>query len=324
MAKDAKDAKKKTGRKLGRGLGGLIRTPVAIDAPSEPAVVDAPATPMEQPATVPSPSPEAPTGDSDLQHIPLSSITTNPRQPRQRFEDVALIQLADSIRNSGLMQPIVVRPSGSGFELVAGERRMRAFQQLKREAIPAIVRGLDDREAAEWALVENLQREDLDPLERADGIAKLMTEFQLTQSEAGKQLGLDRATIANLLRLRDADEDTRKALEEGLITQGHARALLGCTDLARRKILLGKCVRGGWSVRETERQVQQVPGKTTTSSVPRSSHVEDLEERLGAHLGTKVRISLGRKKGTGKMSLEFYTLDQFEGLLDRLGFQNEG
>ena len=319
----AKEARKKTGRKLGRGLGSLIRTPVAIDAEAVPGSEAPPSTSEDVSAPEVAIESHAPSPDSDLQHIALASISTNPRQPRQRFEDVALIQLAESIRNSGLMQPIVVRPMGSGFELVAGERRMRAFQQLKRDSIPAIVRSLDDRETAEWALVENLQREDLDPLERADGIARLMDEFKLTQSEAGKQLGLDRATIANLLRLRDADDDTRKALEKGLITQGHARALLGCTDLERRKTLLGKCVRAGWSVRETERQVQQAPGKSTRGSVPRSSHVEDLEERLGNHLGTKVRISLGRKKGTGKMSLEFYTLDQFEGLLDRLGFQNE-
>ncbi|MCH2161400.1 MAG: ParB/RepB/Spo0J family partition protein [Phycisphaerales bacterium] len=320
----AKDTKKKAGRKLGRGLGSLIGSPVAIDAGTEPSPSAPPPSPKDAPVSGSSPAPTADSqGESDLQQVPVASIKTNPRQPRQKFEDAALVQLAESIRSSGLMQPIVVRPKGSGFELVAGERRMRAFQQLKRDFIPAIVRGLDDREAAEWALIENLQREDLAPLERADGIARLMEEFSLTQSEAGKQLGLERATIANLLRLRDADADTRKALDEGLITQGHARALLGCTDVERRKVLLAKCVRAGWSVRETERQVQQLPGKPSKGSVPRSSHVDDLEERLGSHLGTKVRINLGRKKGTGKMSLEFYTLEQFEGLLDRLGFQND-
>jgi ParB family chromosome partitioning protein len=187
--------------------------------------------------------------------------------------------------------------------------------------IPAIVQDVDDKASAEWALIENLQREDLGPLERADGISRLMREFSLTQAQAGMQLSMDRATIANLLRLLDLDTPTREAIEKGLITQGHARALLGCTDVGKRSLLLGKCVREGWSVRETERQVKRGHSDPTTSSVPRSSHVQDLENRLEKHLGTKVKISLGRKKGTGRMSVDFYSLDQFDGLLEKLGFE---
>ena len=325
----AKQTKKAVGRRLGRGLGSLIGSPVAIDSPQdEPATDVTEQTQAVTPGSTPAAAPASSTlvasagaaqGDG-IQHLSLSSIVANTHQPRQNFADEPLAQLAESIRTTGLMQPIVVRPRKGGFELVAGERRWRAFQLLERGTIPAIVREVDDKAAAEWALVENLQREDLAPLERADGIARLMDDFGLTQSDAGKQLSMDRATISNLLRLREADEDTRAALAEGLIMQGHARALLGCTDLDRRKKLLGRCVREGWSVREVERRVQQAPPTGAGSTETRSSHVADLEEKLGAHLGTKVRINLGRKKGTGKLSLDFYSLEQFDGLLDKLGF----
>lgn len=325
----AKQTKKAAGRRLGRGLGSLIGSPVAIDSPKEEPTADVPeqaqpATPGSPPAAAPASSTLVASGvaaQSDgIQHLSLGSIVANTHQPRQNFADEPLSQLAESIRTTGLMQPIVVRPRKGGFELVAGERRWRAFQLLERATIPAIVREVDDKAAAEWALVENLQREDLAPLERADGIARLMEDFGLTQSDAGKQLSMDRATISNLLRLREADEDTRSALAEGLIMQGHARALLGCADLDRRKKLLGRCVREGWSVREVERRVQQAPTSSGGQTETRSSHVADLEEKLGAHLGTKVRINLGRKKGTGKLSLDFYSLEQFDGLLDKLGF----
>jgi ParB family chromosome partitioning protein len=257
--------------------------------------------------------------------LQMDLVRPNPQQPRQRFDETSLQRLADSIRTAGLMQPIVVRPTASGFEIVAGERRWRAFQKLGKPEIPAIVRAVDNQTAAEWALVENLQREDLDPMERADGVARLMEEFGLSQSAVGTQLGLDRSTVANLLRLRDADPSLREALITGLLTQGHAKALLGVTDLKRRGELLEDCVRDGWSVREVERRVQAairepVIRPAVGAGPPRSAHVADLEKRLGTHLGTKVGITLGRQKGRGKMVIEFYSLQQFDGLLEKIGF----
>ena len=320
-------AKKKStqaGRRLGRGLGSLMNTSVPVQEEAPAASTSSEAAPSKKEAGfVPTKitGQEAPT--AGLQHLPVGSIVANPRQPRQRFDDETLEQLASSIRQSGVMQPIVVRPAAKGFELVAGERRLRACQQIGQKTIPAVVQSLSDRDAAEWALVENLQREDLRPLERAEGIARLMDEFAMTQAEAGKQLALDRTTITNLLRLRELDPGTLDALDAGLITQGHARALLGCRDLARRESLLKLCVRKSWSVREVERQVKQEGSSPRVPGAPRSSHVTDLESRLAAHLGTKVKISLGRKKGSGRMSLEFYSLEQFDGLLDRLGFVAE-
>jgi ParB family chromosome partitioning protein len=255
----------------------------------------------------------------------IELVRPNQHQPRQRFDEAALQSLADSIKTAGLMQPIVVRPSDAGFEIVAGERRWRAFQKLGKPEIPAIVRSVDDQTAAEWALVENLQREDLDPMERADGIARLMDEFGLSQSAVAMQLGLDRSTVANLLRLRDADPALREALVAGLVSQGHAKALLGVTDVKRRSELLAACVREGWSVREVERRVQVVSREPSSSTSvdggpARSPHVVDLEKRLATHLGTKVGINLGRQKGRGKVVIEFYSLQQFDGILDKLGF----
>lgn len=258
--------------------------------------------------------------------LKIELVRPNPHQPRQRFDETALKQLSESIKTAGLMQPIVVRPGDAGFEIVAGERRWRAFQLLGKSEIPAIVRAVDDQTAAEWALVENLQREDLDPLERADGVARLMDEFGLSHSAVAMQLGLERSTITNLLRLRDADPALREALVEGLVTQGHAKALLGVTDLKKRGEYLAACVRDGWSVRETERRVQlatrepKIGGGSSDSASTRSAHVVDLEKRLATHLGTKVAINLARQKGRGKMVIEFYSLQQFDGLLERFGF----
>lgn len=307
-------AQKKTAtKKLGRGLGSLIGTPVSI----EPTTTD-PESGSASGVEVSGPG---------VRMLPVADVVPNPRQPRQRFTETSLDSLAESVRQAGLMQPIVVRPGAAGFEIVAGERRWRAFQRLGKAEIPAIVKSIDDQTAAEWALVENVQREDLDPIERADGIARLMDDFGLSASAVASQIGLDRSTVANLLRIRDADPDLRSALIEGLVTQGHAKALLGVTDVGARKALLAGCVREGWSVRETERRAQQStsqerasPGASGGQVQTRSAHVADLEKRLGAHLGTRVAISLGRKKGQGKMTINFFSLEQFDGLLERVGF----
>ena len=305
--------KKAVGRRLGRGLGSLIGTPVSIEKP---------ASESNSPGSDGGGSAAAGVLPATIQ---VGDIIANKAQPRQRFDDEAISSLARSIEKAGLMQPIVVRPASAGYELVAGERRWRAFQSLGRTEIPAIIRAVDDQTAAEWAMIENLQREDLDPIERADGIASLIERFSISQTEVANQLGIDRATVSNLLRLRDADTDTREAIQAGLITQGHAKALLGCQDLDRRKSLLGKCVREGWSVRETERQVQSLPVQSGASSkgigrAAPTAHVVDLEKRLSLHLGTKVGLKLGRKKGQGRVTLDFYSLEQFDGLLEKMGF----
>lgn len=316
-------SKKPVGRRLGRGLGSLMGNPVAV----EPAPADPPAVKSKMPAAATSEPSIAVSAGSGIRMLKIGDVIPNTQQPRQRFDEKALVELAASIRTAGLMQPIVVRPGASGFELVAGERRWRAFQLLDKPEIPAIVRAVDDQTAAEWALIENLQREDLDVLERADGIARLMDQYGLSQADAASQIGLERSTVANLLRLRDADPSLREALIEGLVMQGHAKALLGVSDVELRSKLLQSCVREGWSVRETERQCRSLPvaseggsGSVRPSGEARTPHVVDLEKRLAQHLGTKVGISLGRQKGRGRVTIEFFSLEQFDGVLQKIGF----
>lgn len=234
------------------------------------------------------------------------------------------------------MQPIIVRPrlargpDDAAYELVAGERRWRAVMLLGMERVPAIVREIDDRTAAEWALIENVQREDLNPIERCAAVQRLIDEFGLTHQELGERLGLDRASVSNLLRLCDLDSFTRDAVRTRRLTQGHAKALLGVTKLELRHTLARAAIASGWSVRELERRVQHAlqPAPTTggqpVPGAPRTSaHLASLEKRLSEHLGTRVALQLGRRKGTGRLIIDFYSLDQFDGLLSRLGFSNE-
>ena len=347
-------------RKLGRGLGSLISTPVRVDVPpttlvNPPAVQTAKASlsdVSQAKNSAPTASVPAPSPGNGLLSLPLSSITTNPRQPRQHFDEAALNALAGSIRVSGVMQPVVVRPAtvaagiarGVKFELIAGERRWRAAQIAGLTNIPAVVRDVDDRTAAEFSLVENVQREDLNPLERAEAFARLASEFHLTQSEIAERVGLDRSSISNHLRLLELDDQTKAAVRDGRLSMGHARGLLALTNNERRAVLAAEALRNEWSVRELERQVRDanagIAGGTTGAGSggpqakvalaarersdlpsPLSAHLADLQKRLGEHMGTKVHVHPGRAKGSGKLVIDFYTIDQFEGLLRRMDFE---
>lgn len=311
-------------RRLGRGLGSLISTPVPIEIPAPPRVGPIRSSPAPASHISIAP-PRQPTGDL-VSLIDLKQIQPSPRQPRTRFDEAGLEALASSIRAAGVMQPIIVRPTkAGGFELIAGERRWRAAQRVGLMTIPAIVRELDDHTAAEWSLVENLQREDLNPIEQAEAFSRLVSEFGLTHQELAERVGLDRSTISNALRLNELDAMSKDALRAGRITTGHAKVLLAITNLEQRRILAEQAIRRSWSVRELEGRVRGATGGgapairsgATTGTV---AHVQDLERRLGAHLGTKVKVLPGRKKGAGKLIIEFFDLDQFEGLMQRIGF----
>lgn len=272
--------------------------------------------------------------------IPIARIQRNPRQPRERFDDNALRSLADSIRQDGLLQPIVVRASkvisaSTGvqmYELIAGERRLRAFTLLGRSTIPALIQRVDDRTSAVLALIENVQREDLNPMERAYGLQKLMHEFAFSQQDLAARVGLDRSTVANLLRLNDLDTNTASALREGAITTGHAKALLALSDASMRKALVSRIIAEGLSVRELEGLVRHTLTNTPSSGTPGrlppsgrviSAQVADLERRIGAHLGTEVQLKTGRKPGSGAITIKFGSHDEFEGLMERFGFDLE-
>jgi ParB family chromosome partitioning protein len=264
-----------------------------------------------------------------LQDVSVDQIRPNARQPRQDFDPSAIDSLAESIRVAGIMQPIVVRPSVDGtFEIIAGERRWRAARQLGLLTVPAVVRDVDDRTAAEWALIENIQRADLNPIERAAGLRRLIDDFGLTHQELGERVGLDRASVSNLLRLHDLDPFSRDAVRTGRLSQGHAKALLAISRLDLRQTLAAAAMSGEWSVRELERRVRQATEATSSPSVSpdalpirSSAHLADLERRLSEHLGSRVTIQLGRKRGSGRILIDFFTLDQFDGILSRLGFQ---
>jgi ParB family transcriptional regulator, chromosome partitioning protein len=310
-------------RRLGRGLSGLMASSVPIDLDAHDAVVAPPADWAE---------PSASRQHDGLRMIAVAVIRPNPAQPRREFPEATLAALAESIRVAGLMQPIVVRPgsrgSGGGdYELVAGERRWRAAQRLGFERIPAIVRDIDDRTSAEWALIENLQREDLNPMERAAAFRRLSDDHGLTHQEIAARVQLERSTVSNHLRLLDLEESIQDALRKGKLSMGHARALLAITNLPRRAALAAEAVAHGWSVREVERRAAgdsneaEHKANTKSSQSPGELHMHDLERRLGAHLGTRVHIRRARKKGAGKLIVDFYSFDEFEGLLKRLQFE---
>jgi ParB family chromosome partitioning protein len=320
-------------KRLGRGLGALISSAVHVDVPARRAAPQdqhkAESTAAGRAVIEPKPAQADAHSSENVRMLPLDAITSNRRQPRQKFDERALDELAQSIRTAGLMQPILVRPEAGGvFELIAGERRWRAAKRVPLAAIPAIVRDVDDRTAAEWALIENIQREDLNPIDRAEAFHVLVSRDGLTHQDLAERLGIDRSTVTNLLRLKDLDNVCRSLIREGALGLGHAKALLGVSEATRRQSLAAAAVRGAWSVRELERRARAaagggVPPRGSEPKTGRRAHLDDLEQRLGRHLGTRVRIHAGRKKGQGQLVLDFFSLDEFDELMRRLGFHEE-
>ena len=255
----------------------------------------------------------------DVSKLPLDQISPNPFQPRERIDPATLEGLIESIQENGILQPITVRRSAGGYELVAGERRYRAAQQIGMAEIPAAVRDVTDEKMLELALVENIQREDLNPIEKAKAFRQLIETFQLTQEEAARRLGQDRSTVANFMRLLELPDEIQEFVSRGTITMGHARALLSMTDLKRQLSVCKSIVKDELSVRETERICS--PGTRKKSgkkkkAASKSAHVRDLEEELRVRLGTKVQIA--DKGGAGKIIIEYYNADDFERIMDRI------
>lgn len=307
-------------RKLGRGLSGMISAPVSV--PSSVSVPEA------TPAT--SPTASEPAVRDRIQDLALNSIRPNPFQPRREIADVELLQLSDSIRQSGVLQPIIVRTSSAPqspvqFELIAGERRWRAAKLAGLAVIPAVVREASDEEAAELALVENVQREDLNAMDRAWALRQLQERFGLTAAAVGERVGLDRSSVANLTRMTELEEDVQSLIREGKLSGGHGKALLGMPPGPSRVALAKSAVAGEWSVRRTEAAAKQAtlprpaePAAPEAAKKPPA--IEDLERQLGAYLGTKVTITSRKSGAAGTVSIEYYSLDHFDGLMARIGF----
>jgi len=251
-----------------------------------------------------------PKGSGGVVRLPLTAIRPSASQPRKRFSQESLEELAASIREKGLLQPLLVRPKGEGYELVAGERRFRAAQMAGLSEVPAVVRDLTDREALELALVENLQREDLSPVEEARGYQTLL-EMGLTQEEVARRVGKARSTVANALRLLQLPEEVLEALDSGAITPGHARALL-MLEPGDRLWGLREVLQKGLSVRQAEALRERL-GREKGPKEPSPLSLE-----LSRHLGLPVRV-LGGKRG--KVVIHYRSLEELEALLERLGYQ---
>ncbi len=314
---------KKQKRRLGRGLGGLLSAPVDINPPissGNKEVLSPNTEELERVGTAENISSEG------LVYIATEQIIPNPHQPRQVFDDDGLSSLADSIKTAGLMQPIVVRNSSveGTYELIAGERRWRAAQLAGLTQMPSLVRNLDDQTAAEWALIENLQREDLNPIDRAEAFDRLVVDFGVTQQDIATQIGINRSSVANFLRLNDLDVYAKDAVRDGRLTMGHAKVLLGIPDMSHSKAIARKCATEQWSVRELERQLKKRTKKVSlqkTEHDPLEMFMDNLSSQLEDHLGTQVSITLGKKKGSGKLVISFYDNEHFEGILNTFNFK---
>jgi ParB family transcriptional regulator, chromosome partitioning protein len=256
----------------------------------------------------------------NILRLPLESICRDANQPRKVFDEDKIRGLADSIRAQGVIQPVLVRREGSGYRLIAGERRWRAAQLAGLRELPAIVREASDGEALELALVENLQRTDLNPIEEAEGYRRLMRAFSFTQEQVSQRVGRDRSSVANALRLLGLPESVRDMLEQGTLSMGHARALLGLESGSEIIALAAKVLEQKLSVRDTERWVKRVKStpraRRSAREQKQNPHVRQVVEQLQRLLGTKVRLI--DKGGRGTLEIDFFSYDGLERLLTLL------
>ena len=257
--------------------------------------------------------------DDKITEIPLSELRPNPYQPRKTFDEESIKELAESVKQHGVIQPIIVRSVLRGYEIIAGERRYRASKLCGNDTIPAVIRSLTDQQVTEIALIENLQREDLNSIETAIAYQSLMEKFQLTQEELSLKVGKSRSHIANFLRLLSLPEEIKDNVSRGTISMGHARALVGIKDEAVRDELAKAAVRNEWSVRELEEAVQKLDHKENNKKPRvknRDPYIDDLEQTLRERFKTTVKIKSQKEKG--KIELLYYNQQDLERLLELL------
>ncbi|MGA2869242.1 MAG: ParB/RepB/Spo0J family partition protein [Verrucomicrobiota bacterium] len=300
---------------LGRGLGALL-------GGNSPLSQVAPASTVPTPALVPV---EPPDNSQRVQRVPLNRIRASALQPRKEFSTEALQELADSIREQGIVQPLIVRERGGFFELIAGERRWRAAQLLNLPEVPIITREADDRSVLELALIENLQRENLNALEEALGYAQLAGQFQLTQEEIALKVGKSRAAVANATRLLKLPVTVQNFIREGKISVGHAKVILGLTEEKNQKLAAERIVKEGLNVRQTEGLVaklqargQKIAGDNgnIAAVVPVNSNLARLEDKLREKFGTKVHLKYAL--GKGAVEIAFFSDDELQRVLEIL------
>ncbi len=259
----------------------------------------------------------------ELRDLPVELICAGSRQPRRHFDDGALAGLADSVRERGVLQPVLVRPREGRFELIAGERRWRAAQLAGLPTIPALVRERADAEALEVALIENMAREDLNPVEEARACAALVEELELTREEVGRRVGRSRVAVSNLLRLLDLPDEALELMERGALSEGHGRALLLAGDHDRRRRLACEAAAEDWSVREVERRAREAPEVRVSRRRARAPHpdhaaaIEQLSDLLGATLGAEIRVSVQGEEGC-RIALSFASIPDALAWAERL------
>ncbi len=253
--------------------------------------------------------------------LPVGKVTSNPHQPRKKWNETELMELSESIKANGIIQPILVRPMGANYQLIAGERRLRAAIQAQKNTIPAIVRHASEEQMLEWALIENIHRADLNAIERARAYKSYVATFSLSQQEVAQRLGEDRSTIANYMRLLELPPELQQMVADGSLSMGHARALLGIKEPARQKELAAQVREKNLSVRKLERLVQILQQAPAPSSgkPQKSPHIQELEHDMTRILGTRVTIHTARRTAhRGKIIIEFYNLDDFDRIREKL------
>ena len=278
-------------RGLGKGLNAIIGTDIVSEVIDRPRAIE----------------------------IPVDRLSPNPFQPRRSFTEEGLEQLAESIRHHGVLQPIVVRPSGDGYQLIAGERRWRAAQIAGLQRIPAVVRELDDPGMVQVALIENLQREDLNPIEEASAYRRLMDEFDMTQEQLSNAIGRSRPAIANAVRLLNLPAEIQRAVEERRLSEGHARCLLAISDQGDQLKVAAEIIANGLNVRQAEELVKRTTQNVSRETIRRRTSDEDpdavrLTQRLGERLGTRVKLSGSVSKG--KLEIDYYSAEDLDRILE--------
>jgi ParB family chromosome partitioning protein len=303
---------------LGRGLGALLGGNPIAKPPQSPA-------PSNTATQQPPPAPEPRTG---VQHVPLDRIRSSPFQPRKEFSEEALRELSDSIKEQGIVQPLIVRERAGMLELIAGERRWRASQLAGLKEVPVIVREADDKTVLELALIENLQRENLNAIEEALGYSQLISQFQLTQEEAALKVGKSRAAVANSMRLLKLPSAIQSHIRENRLSAGHAKVILGLVTEKQQLQAAERILKEGLNVRQTEALIASMLAKVNGAvekpidkAKPRDTHVSNLEDKLREKLGTKVQLHYSQ--GKGALHINFFSDAELERILEALGVSPE-
>ena len=296
-------------RGLGRGLNALLGGAADVKELTDP-----------KPEPISPATDSNVSGNNELQHLPVELIQRGIYQPRVHFEPESLQELAESIKAQGVVQPIVVRPISAGrFELIAGERRWRASQLAGLHEIPAVVKDLSDQAAAAVSLIENIQRENLNPLEESRALQRLIDEFEMTHQQVAEAVSRSRTTVTNLLRLKDLNEDVKLLVDERKIDMGHARALLALTG-HEQSLLANKAAEQGWSVRETEKKVkhQLNPAARASESTSKTDpDIKRLQDTVSERLGAQVDVQ-HKSNGKGKLVINYSSLDELDGILNKI------